>query len=503
MILPKVSFLWEESQNINTNQSSKESFISGRTKIISFLLIFLASLLTRNIYIETYKKVGFDECYFGSFINFYLNNTFFIDVHPPFGRLFLTFTSYLMGYRGKCQYFPLFKSFNDESCFIPRKICAFYSSLCPPIIYFIMSNFRFSQKASFVTAFLVIFEESMILEGRQILTDGILHLLFCLSLCTLSLLTYIKPYTLKWNLIFILTSIVTSLTCSTKFTALMLFPLIFLFIFTQTMIFYNNNISFPIFLKFIICVVVSMMIFFVTLYLSFLAHIKRLKIYNAEDSLYKYFTKYEEEAWNEFSKCKTLNQKIEFTFNTLISFNSVFENSDGDFSFFSSKWYKWPFMNSPLIVMNEYFQKRNVALFHTNFASSFLSFLFVFVIYLPYILFTKPHNMIKYGISLFFIIGYIVSYVPFCFVDRTTFSYHYILPLIFLYFTVGASIDVFNPFHDTKAGIIFMIISFLSFLIFLPMTYPLKFSETNVNILYVINKKWFDAAIFWSKGKFP
>jgi dolichyl-phosphate-mannose--protein O-mannosyl transferase len=166
----------------------------------SFILLFLliGSFWTRLWLQAEPDEVVFDEFYFGNFTSEYLQGRYFFDIHPPLGKLLMTFFAWL------AQYDPIFcfethfsKPYDNEEYLTMRLIPELSSALCIPCLYVSMRLMSFSIPASITAAGLSLFETSLITEGRFILTDGILHFLVCFHLVIL-LLTLRKKSPIRW-----------------------------------------------------------------------------------------------------------------------------------------------------------------------------------------------------------------------------------------------------------------------------------------------------------------
>lgn len=70
--------------------------------IVLILLAFSCIIRFHNI--GSPAAVVFDETHFGGFVSKYINNSFFQDVHPPLGKLLLTFSAMIGGYDGKFSF---------------------------------------------------------------------------------------------------------------------------------------------------------------------------------------------------------------------------------------------------------------------------------------------------------------------------------------------------------------------------------------------------------------
>ena len=78
-------------------ESGKEE-LNSKWLVFSFLMIL--TLWTRFHKIDQPPWVCWDETHFGKMGSWYINRTFFFDVHPPLGKMFIGAVGYLTGYNG-------------------------------------------------------------------------------------------------------------------------------------------------------------------------------------------------------------------------------------------------------------------------------------------------------------------------------------------------------------------------------------------------------------------
>ncbi|TKA79749.1 hypothetical protein B0A49_00563 [Cryomyces minteri] len=68
---------------------------------LALAVITVLAFATRFYGISHPNQVVFDEVHFGKFASYYLQRTYFFDVHPPFGKLLFAFAGWLVGYKGE------------------------------------------------------------------------------------------------------------------------------------------------------------------------------------------------------------------------------------------------------------------------------------------------------------------------------------------------------------------------------------------------------------------
>jgi dolichyl-phosphate-mannose-protein mannosyltransferase len=85
-----------------TKPKKKVAAKSSSTGLYSLALVVCTALafVTRFWKINHPNEVVFDEVHFGKFASYYLQRTYFFDVHPPFAKLLFAFVGWLIGYDG-------------------------------------------------------------------------------------------------------------------------------------------------------------------------------------------------------------------------------------------------------------------------------------------------------------------------------------------------------------------------------------------------------------------
>jgi dolichyl-phosphate-mannose-protein mannosyltransferase len=82
---------------IGSSKSGKEE-LNAKWLVFSFLMAL--TLWTRFHKIDQPPWVCWDETHFGKMGSWYINRTFFFDVHPPLGKMIIGAVGYLTGYNG-------------------------------------------------------------------------------------------------------------------------------------------------------------------------------------------------------------------------------------------------------------------------------------------------------------------------------------------------------------------------------------------------------------------
>ncbi|KAI0516692.1 glycosyltransferase family 39 protein [Xylaria bambusicola] len=194
---------------------------------IAFAAITALAFLTRFWGISHPNEVVFDEVHFGKFASYYLQKTYFFDVHPPFGKLLFAFMGWLVGYDGHFHFENIGDSYisNKVPYVAFRSMPAILGALTVSVVFLIMWESAYSLPACIVAAGLVLLDNAHIGQTRLILLDA--TLVFAMA-C--SLLCYIKfyklrhePFSRKWWKWLILTGFALSCDISTKYVGLFAF----------------------------------------------------------------------------------------------------------------------------------------------------------------------------------------------------------------------------------------------------------------------------------------
>ncbi|KAK1986559.1 dolichyl-phosphate-mannose-protein mannosyltransferase [Colletotrichum cereale] len=200
---------------------------SGAEYGVGLFITTALAFVTRFWGISHPNEVVFDEVHFGKFASYYLERTYFFDVHPPFGKLLFAFMGWLVGYDGHFHFDNIGDSYisNKVPYVAFRAMPAILGALTVSVTYLIMWESGYSLPACLLAAGLVLLDNAHIGQTRLILLDA--TLVFAMA-C--SLLCYIKfyklrhePFSRKWWKWLVLTGFALSADISTKYVGLFAF----------------------------------------------------------------------------------------------------------------------------------------------------------------------------------------------------------------------------------------------------------------------------------------
>ncbi|EFX03089.1 mannosyltransferase pmti [Grosmannia clavigera kw1407] len=200
---------------------------SGWDYKLALVVITALAFLTRFWGISHPDEVVFDEVHFGKFASYYLERTYFFDVHPPFGKLLFAFVGWLVGYDGHFHFENIGDSYiaNKVPYLAFRSLPALLGALTVTVTYMIMWESGYSLPACILAAGLVLLDNAHIGQTRLILLDA--TLVFAMACSILCYIRFYKlrhePFSRKWWKWLILTGFALSADMSTKYVGLFAF----------------------------------------------------------------------------------------------------------------------------------------------------------------------------------------------------------------------------------------------------------------------------------------
>ncbi|PVU93776.1 hypothetical protein BB559_003168 [Furculomyces boomerangus] len=214
---PKTWFQTAKSKLLNENCSiTKEEPIDYAI----LALLSLLSAFTRLYQIGKRSSVTWDESHFGKFGAFYINHTFYHDVHPPLAKMLVSLAEAVAGHNGTFEFkgkYPEYLNFT-----LMRMQIAGYGILIIPMAYLTLLNLGVSRKYSLLGAWFVLFDNALCLMSRFILLDAPLFFFTAASL--LSLVKFQKyktmPFSKPWWTWLFLTGVSLGCVTSSKWVGL-------------------------------------------------------------------------------------------------------------------------------------------------------------------------------------------------------------------------------------------------------------------------------------------
>ncbi|XP_043929836.1 protein O-mannosyl-transferase 2 isoform X2 [Protopterus annectens] len=173
---------------------------NSRCGVCCFVLVILLSFATRFYNLSEPAHVCWDETHFGKMGSYYINGTFFFDVHPPLGKMLIGLAGYLSGYNGTFPFQKPGDRYEQHSYVGMRAFCAFLGSCLVPFAYLIVLELTASLPAALLAAFILIFDTGCITISQYILLDPVL--MFFIMGAVLSMARFNsqknRPFSASW-----------------------------------------------------------------------------------------------------------------------------------------------------------------------------------------------------------------------------------------------------------------------------------------------------------------
>ncbi|KAL1609193.1 Dolichyl-phosphate-mannose--protein mannosyltransferase 4 [Nothophoma quercina] len=194
---------------------------------VAIAIMTALAFITRFWGISHPDQVVFDEVHFGKFASYYLQRTYFFDVHPPLGKLLFAFAGWLVGYKGEFLFENIGDSYisNNVPYVAYRAMPASLGALTVPIVFLIMWESGYSLPACVTASGLMLLDNAHIGQTRLILLDA--SLIFFMALSVLAYIRFYKlrhdPFSRKWWKWLLLTGISLSCVISIKYVGVFTF----------------------------------------------------------------------------------------------------------------------------------------------------------------------------------------------------------------------------------------------------------------------------------------
>ncbi|KAL4237411.1 Protein O-mannosyl-transferase 2 [Mactra antiquata] len=188
------------------------------------VLVFLTilSFVTRLYKVDQPAWICWDETHFGKMGSWYINGSFFFDVHPPLGKMMIGLSGYLTGYNGTFPFEKPGDEYHDTNYVGMRVFCACLGACLVPFVYMSTWLLCKSVTAALFAGSFVLFDTGINTLTRYILLDPIL--MYFIMASTFSLLKFLsyknQPYSKRWWFWLSVTGIYLACAMGVKFVGL-------------------------------------------------------------------------------------------------------------------------------------------------------------------------------------------------------------------------------------------------------------------------------------------
>nr|CAH7738251.1 unnamed protein product [Callosobruchus chinensis] len=185
-------------------------------------MICVLTVCTRFYKVHEPDHVCWDETHFGKMGSWYINRTFFFDVHPPLGKMLIGLSGYLTGYDGKFAFDKPGDKYENTSYLGMRLFCTALGASIVPMTFITVEEMTYSVNAAIYASLLILFDVGLITLTQYILLDPIL-LCFMMGSVTGAVKVSshrIPEFSVKWWLWLLFTGTMLACCISVKFVGL-------------------------------------------------------------------------------------------------------------------------------------------------------------------------------------------------------------------------------------------------------------------------------------------
>lgn len=184
--------------------------------------IITLTLFTRFYKVSEPDHVCWDETHFGKMGSWYINRTFFFDVHPPLGKMLIALSGYITGYDGKFPFEKPGDKYEDVKYVGMRVFCTALGAAIVPFSFIIVWEWTGSLIAASLSASLILSDVGMLTLTQYILLDPIL--LFFVMGTILGMAKFNScqdlPFSFSWWFWLTFTGVMLTCSVSVKFVGL-------------------------------------------------------------------------------------------------------------------------------------------------------------------------------------------------------------------------------------------------------------------------------------------
>ncbi|KAF6216441.1 hypothetical protein GE061_000783 [Apolygus lucorum] len=194
---------------------------SGSHWLLLLCVITVLSLATRFHKVTEPEHVCWDEVHFGKMGSWYINRTFFFDVHPPLGKMLIALSGYLSGYDGSFAFDKPGDKYGDVNYVGMRIFCTFLGACIAPLAYLIVLELTNSPSAAFMSSMMIICDVGILTLTQYILLDPIL--LFFIMMSTYGIVKFnncTNDFSVTWWFYLCFTGSMLACAISVKFVGL-------------------------------------------------------------------------------------------------------------------------------------------------------------------------------------------------------------------------------------------------------------------------------------------
>ena len=195
---------------------------------VIFVVLFVIGTMVRLYNIADPGVASFGEKHYCQLVKRYFEKEFFVDIHPPLGKLVYFWIARISGWNGEFNMHDMGDKFEESFPYLAMRLflalCGVYTVVGT---YYILRVSLCRRLVSLFGSLLVLFENSFITQSRFILLDS--PLIACITYTIAMYLTFqnSNPFSRGWKFFLVCTGVGLGISASIKLASLFVFAWIF------------------------------------------------------------------------------------------------------------------------------------------------------------------------------------------------------------------------------------------------------------------------------------
>jgi len=435
------------------------------------------------------QQAVFDEVHFGKFVSGYLKGEYFFDIHPPLGKLMIAGVARIARIVPTSAFQTIGETYIDYQYIWLRLLPALLGSFLAPLFYLLTLRLSSSLWAARLSGFFVLFENALLVQSKFILIDSFL-LVFGFSALYVSLESKIFFEDRKWGVGGVIASgCLAGFAISIKWTAISFWGLMLAMGLIHLLrgVWIRDKKRFMPMLG----AYAFLIAFPLAIYMSFFfLHFKLLPKSGPGNAYMN----------ERFGRSQTAEYPLRDFFTNFYDLNREMFSANQRITSthaYSSRWYTWPLMHRSVYYWNEDINKgdmmeyRRIYFLGNPFVWWFstATLAWFFLMYGGRILFRVKGLWSKKKTTgdaagqrgyprwhdALLASGYLLNLLPFIFIGRVMFLYHYLTALLFAIIIASTRFVVWTRTQQAIACVC-VVGTLAAFIIIYPVTYGAPFS---------------------------
>ncbi|KAJ2779891.1 Protein O-mannosyltransferase 2 [Coemansia javaensis] len=213
----------------------------ARTDGVAVAVLTALCAFTRLYQIGKRAKVTWDESHFGKFGAYYINRTFYHDVHPPLAKMLIGLSEYLSGHNGTFGFkddYPPYVNYTFMRCFT-----ALFGIALVPLAYATCHQLNMTRRACLLAALFVLLDNGLCVMSRFVLLDEPLLFFTATSLCSVAGLQNVRhrAFSREWWCWLLLTGASLGMVSSCKWVGFLAVALVGLYTLEEFFAMYTSR----------------------------------------------------------------------------------------------------------------------------------------------------------------------------------------------------------------------------------------------------------------------